>query len=107
MQVCIYSLLCVAATPPASPAYPEPVIGAATSPIPMETALVSTRGKHQFEVHAITLGFILSYTMIYHSILDCKGILLFMVMDSVTSVTQQYNGTSYAWWTIPLERVHV
>ena len=45
--VCIHSLLCVAATSPVSPACPEPVFGAATSPIPMETALVSTKGKHQ------------------------------------------------------------
>ena len=60
---CIHSLLCVAATPPVSPAYPEPFFGAATSPIPMETAPVSTRGKHQYEVHVYTGLHLTDYMM--------------------------------------------
>ena len=87
ISVCIHSLLCLADMPSVFPAYPEQVVGASTTPIPTETCPMHTRGKHhQFEVHAGTLGFILSYTMIYHSISDCKGSLLFMVMGSATSV---------------------
>ena len=47
----VFCQLCVGTTPPVSPASSEPGFGAATSPSPMDTDPVNTRGRYQFKVH--------------------------------------------------------
>ena len=47
----INSLLCSAALLPVSPASSEPISGTASSPNPIETAPVNTRGGYQWEMY--------------------------------------------------------